>query len=149
MKSKALLFPATVVAAAVAFGALLGAAVTLVPIPHRFGDLATTESAFALTTPTVSDTQARAAALTALSALQSSSSHPAKFTISESHYSPGLTKASDSAGGNLGFATQRPVNAYVVEAIGSGDQVYRFVKALVIVDASTGRVSSAQIARWN
>ena len=84
-----------------------------------------------------------------LAALDARNSQPGtKYTVDQSHFVPGLLSANDSDG-NMTFSTGHAVNAYVMQMSAPGDGQYKFVKALVVINADTGQVEGAQVARSN
>ena len=70
------------------------------------------------------------------------------LVVVEAHFAPRLTMLSNAAGSPL-YASTDPADDWVLVYAAPPQNGFKSVGALVVVDAATGRISSAQILQGN
>ncbi len=125
--------------------ALAAGVVTLRSLTSSFqlGSITTTESWVSLSRPVVPRDAALASGLAKLGELD-----PAVDGLSlvNAHFAPGVRRVS-SADGQMLFTSTEPFDAWVFEFVAPAQNGYSIVRAMAIVDAHTGVVSSAQLGQ--
>ena len=125
--------------------ALAAAAVTAGSLTSSFqlGSITVTESLPSLSRPILERDAAVAAGLDKLGDVDPMVQG---LSLANAHFAPGVRRAS-SADGQMFFATTDPLDAWVLDFVAPAQNGYSIVRALVIVDARTGVVSSAQLGQ--
>jgi len=134
-----------VVAIGIFLVAIAVTAVTVGSLTSSFqlGSITVTESLLSISRPIVERDAAVAAGLEKLGDV-----NPAVqgLSLANAHFAPGVRRAS-SADGQMLFTTTDPLDAWVLDFVAPAQNSYSIVRALVIVDARTGVVSSAQLGQ--
>jgi hypothetical protein len=89
-----------------------------------------------------------AAARTAIDALTNINGSVKGLVLMEAHLARDLTEIRD-AGGSLSYSSTEATDCWVLVYAGPPQNGFRIVKALVVVDALTGEVGSAQLLQSN
>jgi hypothetical protein len=136
--------------AAVASIAILGAIIAFAALQggrteFRLDQFILVESAVAAEQPQVSQAAAADAALQKLTELNGSVYGLALF---QEHFSNELT-AIKNEDGDLVYTTTEAQDSWVIEYTAPSQNGFKNVKGLVVVDATSGEVVSAQLLQWN
>lgn len=109
------------------------------------GEFTATEQEGPAGTPTVTQDAAERSALAKLTELNGAVHG---LVVVEAHFAPRLTMLSNAAGSPL-YASTDPADDWVLVYAAPPQNGFKSVGALVVVDAATGRISSAQILQSN
>jgi hypothetical protein len=109
------------------------------------GDFTATDQDGPSVTPAVTRDAAERSALEKLTELNGAVHG---LVVVEAHFAPRLTTISDAAGSPL-YASTDPADVWVFVYAAPPQNGVKSVLGLVVVDAATGRVSSAQILQRN
>jgi hypothetical protein len=134
------------VASIAIFGAILAfAALEGGRTEFRLDQFTLVESAVAAEQPQVSQAVAADATLQKLTELNGSVHG---LALSQQHFSSKLTAIKDEDG-NLVYTTTEAQDSWVIQYTAPAQNGFKNMKGLVVVDATTGDVDSAQLLQWN
>jgi hypothetical protein len=113
--------------------------------PVAVGDFTATEAHSPTSSPPVTQEAAERSALAKLTEL-TETVHG--LVLVEAHFAPQLTTITDAAGSPV-YASTDPADDWVLVYAAPPQSGFKSVQGLVVVDAVTGQVSSAQILQRN
>lgn len=128
-----------------ACGALSGTPFDRTTARVAVGEFTATELGSSASEPAVTQDTAERSALEKLAELNGAVHG---LALVEAHFAPQLTTISDAAGSPM-YASTDPGDDWVLVYAAPPQNGFKSVRALVVVDAATGRISSAQILQSN